>query len=98
FEDSDPALEWCENRLLERGVTPRDRAPGPTPGSYELFRNLTEAEIRAVEDLFERRYFKAGTVMARIGDLATEVFFIASGLASVTIPVASGAQKRLGGF
>jgi CRP-like cAMP-binding protein len=36
--------------------------------------------------------------MARIGDLSSEVFFIASGLATVTIPVASGAQKRLGAF
>jgi CRP-like cAMP-binding protein len=36
--------------------------------------------------------------MARIGDSSSEVFFIASGLASVTVPVASGTQKRLGAF
>jgi CRP-like cAMP-binding protein len=48
--------------------------------------------------LFERRRYKAGTVMARIGDPSSEVFFIASGLASVTVPVASGTQKRLGAF
>ena len=98
FDDSDSALEWCENRLLDGRFTLRDCAAGPLPASYELFRNLTQGEIRAVADLFERRCYEAGTVMARIGDPSSEVFFIASGLARVTVPVASGTQKRLGAF
>ena len=36
--------------------------------------------------------------MARIGAPSLEVFFIPSGLATVTVPVASGTQKRLGAF
>jgi glutaminase len=98
FDDSDPALEWCENRLLESRFTLRGSVFAPLTAGYELFRNLNEEEIRAVAGLFERRCYKAGTVLARIGDPSSEVFFIASGLANVTVPVASGTQKRLGAF
>src|SRR5262249_29338243 len=98
FDDNDQALEWCENRLLESRLTLADRARGPLPAGYELLRNLTPMEIRAVASLFERRRYRAGTVMAPIGDPSSEVFFIASGLASVSVPIASGAHKRLGAF
>src|SRR6266568_4266242 len=98
FDDNDSALEWCENRLLGAGLPPHERGTRLTPASYELLRSLSEAEMSAVAGLFERRRYTAGTVMARIGDPSSEVFFIASGLATVTVPVASGAQKRLGAF
>ena len=98
FDDSDPALEWCENNLLELDSTLQRCAAGQLPACYELFHDLAPDEVRTVAGLFERRRYRAGEVMARIGDPSSEVFFIASGLASVTIPVSGGTQKRLGVF
>jgi len=98
FDDSDPALEWCENELLERCSTLPRLAAGQLPSSYELFKGLAPDEVRAVAERFERRRYLAGEVMARIGDPSSEVFFIASGFATVTIPISGGTQKRLGVF
>lgn len=98
FEDSDLALEWCENRLLERLASSRAPAPEAGPAGYDLLRGLAPEEVRAVADCFERRRYRAGDVMASIGDASSEVFFIASGRATVTVPLAGGATRRLGVF
>ena len=80
-----------------RNVVLHDVAPDHFAGPIGQRTDFYQVELRvpvhlvrcgAVAGLFERRCYKAGTVMARIGDPSSEVFFIASGLASVTIPVA----------
>ena len=91
-------LNMDENDLLKRRLTLQRSGARDLPAAYDLLQGLAPAEILTVAALLERRRFRAGDVMARIGDPSSEVFFIASGLASVTIPVSGGIQKRLGVF
>jgi glutaminase len=98
FDENDTAIEWCENQLLSRLL------PGARPDSlvgaaeYELFAGLKTEEIAAVQGLFERRTFRRGEMIVQIGAPAEELFFLASGRVSITVPLASGAQKRLAMF
>ena len=98
FDDNDAALEWCENRLLE------DKLPGclsPTAvglKDYELCEGLAPDELAALKLVLQRRKFRKGQVMVKFGDPAGELFLLARGKASVTVTLASGAQKRLATF
>ena len=49
FDDNDPALEWCENRLLETSLPGRSLQGEALARDYELFADLTaEDTARAV--------------------------------------------------
>jgi glutaminase len=98
FEDNDTALEWCENQLLNR-ISPITEDGGRVSLSdYELFTGLNEAEHEHLASLVKRRSYGAGEVIVQIGEPADELYFVASGRVSVTVPLASGAQKRLAMF
>ena len=98
FDDNDTALEWCENRLLAAKVSAGAQHPSVARADYELFAGLDAAEMAVVHAALERRTFKAGEVMVQIGAPAGELFFLARGCASVTIPLPGGVQKRLATF
>lgn len=98
FDDTDVALEWCENQWLNGRIS-LDSDHGPMPvASYELLRGLDPEEIRIVAHLLEHRRFTQGAVMVEMGAAANEVFFIHRGSAAITLTLAGGAQKRLGVF
>ena len=98
FEENDMALEWCENRLLSRLMPAATSIASAGAADYELFAGLKSDEIAAVQSLFERRTFRRGEVIVQIGAPADELFFLATGRVSITVPLASGAQKRLAMF
>ncbi len=98
FDDNDTALEWCENRLLAEKLTVRvtERTVGPL--DYELFATLNREEVAVVQALLERRKFQRDEVIVPFGAPAGELFFLARGCASATLPHANGTKKRLGTF
>lgn len=98
FDDNDAALEWCENRLLAGKFAGRAGDPLVATANYELFAELTPAEVAAVLPLLERRTFPRGEVIVQFGAPAGELFFLARGTVSVTGPQADGAPKRLATF
>jgi glutaminase len=98
FEDNDPALEWCENRLLE--TTPKTQ---PLNGSlerkdYELFTELTADELSILSALLKSRVYQTGETIIQVGDEARHLFFLTRGLVSVLISLPSGGSKRLATF
>jgi glutaminase len=98
FADLDPALEWCENRLLE-SVLPDwslDRQVEIERG--ESFVGLAPDEIALVRSLLQRRSYQREEIILRAGDEAREMFFVLRGSVSVTVPLPSGAEKRLATF
>jgi glutaminase len=98
FEDHDPALEWCENRLLA-SVLPGAELESIVPHkNYELFQGLTGNELAALQPLLRRRSFRKGEVVVRKGDEARELFFLSRGHVSVSVTLVSGATKRLAAF
>lgn len=98
FDDNDTALEWCENRLLSAKASGRDVSIPIEMGRYELLAGLGQEEMKTVIGMFERRRFKVGEVIVNIGEPAGELYFLACGRVSVTVPLAGGAQKRLATF
>ncbi len=98
FDDNDLALEWCENQWLQAQF-PGGTHTGPTAiDSYDLFRGLTPEETQVLTDLLEHRSYRQNEVMVEIGAQAGEVFLIHRGSASIAIPLANGAWRRLGVF
>ena len=98
FEDNDAALEWCENRLLAAKAPGRADDKPVKPVDYELFAGLTPEEVAVLQPLLERRKFPRGKVIVEFGAPAGELFFLARGCASVTVPLSGGAEKRLATF
>ncbi len=97
FEDNDTALEWAENRLLDRHRPPAV-APPAEPVRYELFNGLDESELSTVRALLKRRQYRQGETLIEAGSPAGELFFLRRGFTSATMQQASGARKRLGTF
>jgi glutaminase len=98
FDDNDTALEWCENRLLAEkiGLRVAERTVGPS--DYELFADLDLEEVGVVQALLERRKYQRGEVIVHLGAAAGELYFLARGCASATLPQSIGTKKRLGTF
>ncbi len=86
YPNNDLALEWCEETLLEN--TQYAHAPNfkCKPADYELFKDLTAAELKVVLPLLKPHNFKRGQVIINAGDDAREMFFLARGHASVLLP------------
>ena len=95
FSDVDLALEWAENRLLDRD---QDIKMQVHTGEYELFAGLTAEELAVIEPHLERRTYKMGDALIKAGDTASEIFLLARGHVSVLINLPSGATRRLASF
>jgi glutaminase len=94
FEALDPALEYCEDRLLERLLEPLSEMSIGV-ANYELFARFNADELAIVRKLLERRNFKPGEEIIQIGAPATELFLLARGSVSVIVPLGDGGRKRL---
>jgi glutaminase len=97
-QDNDSALEWWENRLLAEHLPTRLAEEPVSPRDYELFAGLEPGEGATLSALLHRRQFRKDETIVEIGAPAGELFFLARGCASVTIPLAGGGQKRLATF
>jgi glutaminase len=63
-----------------------------------LFAELSPADLAVVQPLLQRQRFQRGEAIVRFGAPAGELFFLARGKVSVTVPLSNGAQKRLATF
>lgn len=98
FDENDTALEWCENQMLGEKIPASISPAVDGPGDYELLTGLSAAEVKSVKALLERRTFQKGEVIVELGTPAGELFFLAKGCVSVTVPLSGGTQKRLATF
>lgn len=97
FEELDPALQCCEDRLLAR-LLPDIPDASIAVTQYSLLDGLNREEVAVVQGFFERRTYQPGTTIIRAGDPARELFLLSRGLVSVYLPLENGAQKRLATF
>ncbi len=98
FDDTDTALEFCENRLLDQKIGIRSTEAVVEPLNYILLAGLEKDQLAVVRSMLERRKFSGGDVMVQCGTPANEMYFMARGRASAFIQLASGAKKRVGTF
>ncbi len=97
FDDSDLALEWCEDIVLrQHGVPAWD--PAQATDHYDIFDGLDEAEVTHLRGLLQRRRYAAGDVVVTVGGPADELFLLHTGRASVTITPSDHVAKRLAAF
>jgi glutaminase len=96
FHDTDAALEWCEDRLLDYGA---GSLRGTKFGLAEinLFKGLKPDECRLVESIVQPLVFEKGDVIIREGADANLFFVLARGTVSVQIrvPGQGGRRKRV---
>ena len=90
FDDSDHAVEWCEDDLIRRlGRTAAEPASGELNRQY-LCAGLDESEIERVRAAGSEQRFSAGDRVVTVGDVADCLYFIVSGEAEVWVPTAVG--------
>jgi glutaminase len=94
FPDLDPALEWCENRLLAAHGD-GSAATLVTLAHHHLCDGLTSEQLASLEALLEPRQYRPGDVIIHRGDRADEVYLLMNGQVSVTVDLSNGQQKRL---
>jgi len=98
LEDNDLALEWCEDRVLEKAHGTRNGDRATRPANYELFNNFSPDEIAVIKKLLRRCEYREGETIINAGDEAREMFFLAKGSVSVFVPQESDSRKRLATF
>ncbi|MFI5046985.1 MAG: glutaminase A [Acidimicrobiia bacterium] len=96
FDDTDAALEWCEQRALS--VVPRARHGSPLLYDQQLLHGLTDDELDAVVARVELREVVAGEVVFREGEPADTVCFVVEGAVSVRLALGDGRSARVAGF
>jgi glutaminase len=98
FEDSDTALEWCENRLLSQRGLGEGSVQAIAQAHYEPLAGLSPVELDVIAPLLCRRTYRQGDTMVQLGAPAGELFILVRGSASVWVELSSGAKKRLAAF
>jgi CRP-like cAMP-binding protein/anti-anti-sigma regulatory factor len=96
FADTDRALEWAENHLIEAV-----RASAAQGGEYpfvqlDLLAGFSAEERDRFRALLKRREYAAGKVVFREGTEGDELYIIVAGTASVKLKLAEGGASTGG--
>ena len=94
FDDNDLAGEWCENRLLEE--IDAEHEVVDALASSTLLRGVDADLLAAIQAVGTVRDYAAGEsilVSGQAGD--GRIFFVATGRASVLLPLESGRHQRI---
>ncbi len=96
FEDTDHAVEWCENHRLAAA----ELAPPAEPVSTDLCRQylcagMTPQELKSLRRAGQDRQFAAGTRIVRAGDEADSLYFILRGQVEVLVDTEAGHKLRV---
>jgi len=94
FEDTDRALEWCENRIIQRADA-RVGTSGIDIRDQYLCQNMTEEEISQVLSVGRMARFANGEAVFRAGESADSFFFILDGQVDVTVNAGINRAIRL---
>lgn len=85
FPETDLALEWCENRVLENHADVRGNSRIKLE-DHELLREFSAAELEAITPMLRHQNFKRGEQIICAGDKAREMYFLSRGIVSVYLP------------
>lgn len=92
FRDLDRALEWAEDRLLERARF--EDAPERAPHEMSLFEGLGPAERDAALQTLERHELAHGEPVFLEGDPGDRLYLIARGAVSIKLKIDDEARAR----
>ncbi len=95
FTARSAAVEYCENRLLERYGGQRVLAPHVPVTASPALAPLEEADAAALQSLMTARTYDDGDVIRRVGLRFGGVYFITSGQVSSTSPGPSSERVQI---
>jgi glutaminase len=101
FDDTDSALEWCEDRLLGRAASAgRIEISITVPlERMDVLRDLDASDRQRIGAMLVTSHYEAGDSIVREGDAADRLFFLAAGSATARMDVAQGSKiRRLRGY
>ncbi len=95
FEDTDRALEFCEDQLL--GREPPSSAPEPDDVLRDqyLCQDLSPAEMARLQQVTRRLSFQPGEHIFQSGDAATSLFFVLRGHVDLVVRTGQRQERRL---
>jgi glutaminase len=94
YADTDQALEWCEDLILQEQPEWQDRTKFAL-SELDIFSGLDSAECKLLEAIVQPLHFEKGDVIIREGDPAKLFFVIARGTVSVFLSVPGERRKRV---
>lgn len=97
FEENDPALEYCEDRLLEALGAAHGQEEQAGLAEFELLDGFTGDEVEVMTGFLSVQTAGAGEVIIEVGAGADELFLLEKGRVSVFIG-AEGSRRRLATF
>lgn len=92
FPDLDRALEWAEDRLLERERF--EDGPELAPHEMALFAGLDGEEMAVLTALLERQELAHGDAVFKEGDSGDRLYLIARGSVSIKVQLADENRAR----
>jgi glutaminase len=95
IEETDAALEYCEDRLLEElGAKAAPDRPVRLE-DFDICEGLDAARLAALRDVLELRRYADGEIIVRQGEPADALFLLVRGQVSVIAELRTGGTRRL---
>jgi len=98
FPDTDAALEWAEDRILELSRLDRPEEGEVALADLPLAANLGGDELGVLHKVLERRALPKGTVLFREGDAGDALYLLAKGRVTIRLERAGAPAMRLATF
>jgi glutaminase len=96
FTDTDHAMQWCEDNLLDRPSGGKTASSGEVPlSAQDLCTSMSDEELAELDRIGERRVIPTGTRIFSAGDKANSMFFIFRGEVDVSVNGEGGQQMRV---
>lgn len=97
FDNTDMALEWCENHLLAQVNYQIYRSLEKLSlTDMDVFKEFTQEELQVIAPLFTEVHYQANDFIIREGQTADRLFLLAKGMATVSLQLPeSDKRKRL---
>lgn len=96
YSDTDLALEWAEDHLLNQHQQQEEKAASTDLSEVILFRNFTAKELELVKQNMVNISFKKDEIVFKEGDHSRDLYFLTKGKMTVYIYLPdSDSQKRL---
>jgi len=93
FQDTDRAIEWAEDQLLQSRPEGAGVAQEYSLGRLDVFARLQEEDLAVIGSMLLRRVYGKGEVIFREGDDGRDLYVIAKGSASVRMRLPGGNRE-----
>ncbi len=98
FGELDEALEWVENRILKEALCELNEAAALSLNEIELFKGRKAETLAAMEQCMQKRSYKSGDKIFKLGDAGDELFLIRRGAVRIMLPISERQSHHLGTF